>query len=447
MPMANSRKTAFKALYNVLYNNAYSNIEINRAIKASQLDRRDAALASAIFYGVLERRLTLDKIIRQYSSIPIRKIEDKVLILLETALYQLLYLDKIPDSAAVNEAVKLCKSLRLTKSSGFINGVLRSFLRAGKAYKTPDIIENRAEYLSFTYSCPTDIIKILDNSYGEQYTEGILKSLFGRPPVTAAVNTLKTTTRELIDRLSQQGVKAQPSELAKNSLELFDTGSIEELEAFKQGLFYIQDEASQLAVELLNPQSGDTVIDVCSAPGGKSFKSAVLMNNKGRIFSYNLHPHKVELIAKTAKRLGIDIIGAAVRDASLSGADNPLADKVICDVPCSGLGVMRRKPEIKYKNTDDFADLPALQYKILIKSSQLVKKDGVLLYSTCTLNKAENNAVADRFLAENKSFKPLALKLPKGVKRIILENDNCLTLLPGEQNTDGFFVSAFVRCE
>ena len=444
--MANSRKTAFKALYNVLYNNAYSNIEINRAIKASQLDRRDAALASAIFYGVLERRLTLDKIIRQYSSIPIRKIEDKVLILLETAIYQLLYLDKIPDSAAVNEAVKLCKSLRLTKSSGFINGVLRSFLRADKAYKTPDIKQNREEYLSFTYSCPTDIIKILDDSYGEEYTEEILKSLFGRPPVTAAVNTLKTTAHELFDSLSRQGVRAQPSELAKNSLELFDTGSIEELEAFKQGLFYIQDEASQLAIELLNPQSCDTVVDVCSAPGGKSFKSAVLMNNKGKIFSYDLHPHKVELISKTAKRLGIDIISADVRDA-LSGKDAPLADKVICDVPCSGLGVMRRKPEIRYKNTDDFSDLPALQYKILIKSSQLVKKDGVLLYSTCTLNKAENNAVADKFLAENKSFKPLALKLPDGVKRIIPENDNCLTLLPSEYNTDGFFVSAFVRCE
>ena len=384
--MANSRKTAFKALYNVLYNNAYSNIEINRAIKASQLDRRDAALASAIFYGVLERRLTLDKIIRQYSSIPIRKIEDKVLILLETAIYQLLYLDKIPDSAAVNEAVKLCKSLRLTKSSGFINGVLRSFLRADKAYKTPDIKQNREEYLSFTYSCPTDIIKILDDSYGDEYTEEILKSLFGRPPVTAAVNTLKTTAHELFDSLSRQGVRAQPSELAKNSLELFDTGSIEELEAFKQGLFYIQDEASQLAIELLNPQSCDTVVDVCSAPGGKSFKSAVLMNNKGKIFSYDLHPHKVELISKTAKRLGIDIISADVRDA-LSGKDAPLADKVICDVPCSGLGVMRRKPEIRYKNTDDFSDLPALQYKILIKSSQLVKKDGVLLSSTCTLSR------------------------------------------------------------
>lgn len=444
--MASSRKTSYKALYNVLYNNAYSNIEINRAIKASQLDRRDAALASAIFYGVLERKLTLDKIIRQYSSIPLRKIEDKVLVLLEQALYQILYLDKIPDSAAVNEAVKLCKSLRLSKSSGFINGVLRSFLRADKAYKTPDINISREETLSFTYSCPIEIIRILDESYGEQYTEDILKSFFGRPPVTAAVNTLKTTPDELIEKLSQQGVKAERSTLAKNSVGLFDTGSIEELDTFKQGLFYIQDEASQLAIELLNPQSGETVIDVCSAPGGKSFKSALMMKNNGKIYSYDLHPHKIELISKTAGRLGIDIITASVRDA-LSYGETALADKVICDVPCSGLGVIRRKPEIRYKNTDEFLGLPELQYKILIKSSQLVKKDGVLLYSTCTLNKAENNDIADKFLSENKKFKPLALKLPEHIKRAIPENDNCLTLLPSVHNTDGFFVSAFVRCE
>lgn len=444
--MASSRKTSYKALYNVLYNNAYSNIEINRAIKASQLERRDAALASAIFYGVLERKLTLDKIIRQYSSIPLRKIEDKVLVLLEQALYQILYLDKIPDSAAVNEAVKLCKSLRLSKSSGFINGVLRSFLRADKAYKTPDINKSREESLSFTYSCPIEIIRILDESYGEQYTEDILKSFFGRPPVTAAVNTLKTTPDELIEKLSQQGVKAERSTLAKNSVELFDTGSIEELDTFKQGLFYIQDEASQLAIELLNPQSGETVIDVCSAPGGKSFKSALMMKNNGKIYSYDLHPHKIELISKTAGRLGIDIITASVRDA-LSYGETALADKVICDVPCSGLGVIRRKPEIRYKNTDEFLGLPELQYKILIKSSQLVKKDGVLLYSTCTLNKAENNDIADKFLSENKKFKPLALKLPEHIKRAIPEKDNCLTLSPSVHNTDGFFVSAFVRCE
>lgn len=444
--MADSRKTSFKALYNVLYNKAYSNIEINRAIKASQLDRRDAALASAIFYGVLERKLTLDRIIRQYSSLPIRKIEDKVLILLEQALYQILYLDKIPDSAAVNEAVNLCKKLRLSKSSGFVNGVLRSFLRADKAYKAPDISQNREESLSFTYSCPLEIIRILDKSYGKKHTEDILKSLFGRPPVTAAVNTLKTTPDKLIEALSQQGVKAVKSAIAGDSVGLFDTGSIEELDSFRQGLFYVQDEASQIAIELLNPQSGETVIDVCSAPGGKSFKAAVMMGNKGEIYSYDLHPHKIELILKTAKRLGIDIISASVRDA-LSDEKTPLADKVICDVPCSGLGVIRRKPEIRYKNTDDFEELTDVQYKILIKTSQLVKKYGVLLYSTCTLNKAENNDIAEKFLRENKSFKPLPLKLPENIKRVIEENDNCLTLLPSEHNTDGFFVSAFVRCE
>lgn len=444
--MGNSRKTSFKALYNVLYNDAYSNIEINRAIKASQLDQRDAALACAIFYGVLERKLTLEKIIRQYSTVPLRKIEEKVLVILEQALYQILYLDKIPDSAAVNEAVKMAKNLRLNKSSGFINGVLRSFLRAEKKYKLPDVEQNKADYLSVKYSCPKEIIEIFSSSYGHALTEDILKSLFGRPPVTAAVNTLKITADSLMDELAAQGVKAQKSDLAKSAIALDDTGAIEDLPAFRQGKFYVQDEASQLAVELLNPQSGDTVIDVCAAPGGKSFKAAIMMNNTGEIYSCDIHPHKVELISKTAKRLGIKIINSSIRDA-LSGDVIGMADKVICDVPCSGLGVIRRKPEIRYKKADDFSTLPMLQYKILIKSSQLVKKGGVLLYSTCTLNKEENNNIADKFLSENKNFKPLTLCLPENIKRVIPERDNCLTLFPNVHNTDGFFVSAFIRCE
>lgn len=444
--MGNSRKTSFKALYNVLYNDAYSNIEINRAIKASQLDRRDASLASAIFYGVLERKLTLEKIIRQYSSVPLRKIEDKVLILLEQALYQILYLDKIPDSAAVNEAVNLAKNMRLQKSSGFINGVLRSFLRNDKKYRLPDKNLNPDDYLSFTYSCPKEVIHILAESYGNELTEKILCSLFGRPPVTAAVNTLKTTPEKLIDILKNEGVTATVSNLAANSIELSDTGSIEQLKSFRNGEFYIQDEASQLAIELLSPKAGETVIDVCSAPGGKSFKSAMLMNGKGKIYSYDLHPHKIELITKTAGRLGISSIAASVRDAENADC-NVTADKVICDVPCSGLGVIRRKPEIRYKNAEDFSALPPLQYKILTKSSQLVKKGGVLLYTTCTLNKHENNEIADKFLLENKNFKPLKLELDYKIKRVISEEENCLTLFPCDHNTDGFFVSAFVRYE
>lgn len=445
--MGNSRKTAYKALYNVLYNDAYSNIEINRAIKASQLDRRDASLASAIFYGVLERKLTLDSIIKQYSSIPLRKIESKVLIILEQAIFQILYLDKIPDSAAVDEAVKLAKSLRLSKSSGFVNGILRSFLRADKKFKVPDREQNRDDYLSFAYSCPKEIIGILKSSYGEECVENILKSFFGRPPITAAVNTIKTNQDELIADLKQQGVTAEPTKYAKNALSLYGTGSVEELEAFKQGKFYVQDEASQLAAELLSPKVGERVIDVCAAPGGKSFKSALLMNNGGEVLSFDIHQHKINLIEKTAKKLGLTIIKASQRNALDSARQPEPADKVICDVPCSGLGVIRRKPDIKYKNIQGLAELPSLQYKILIKSSQLVKKGGVLLYSTCTLNKAENNDIAQRFISENKGFKPLPLSLPENLKREITEADNCFTMLPNVHGTDGFFVSAFIRCE
>ena len=444
--MGNSRKTSFKALYNVLYNDAYSNLEINRAIKASQLDRRDAALASAIFYGVLERRLTLQNIIKQYSSIPLRKIEDKVLIILEQALYQLLYMDKIPDSAAVNEAVSLAKNLRLSKSSGYINGLLRSFLRSEKRYALPDENKDKLAYLSVLYSCPKEIIEVFISSYGEQMSEEILRSLIGRPPVTASVNTLKISKDELIEKLKAEGVQAVSTAYAKNGLNLSSTGSVEELKSFKNGELYIQDEASQIAVELLNPQKGESVIDVCAAPGGKSFKSAIMMENAGRVFSYDLYPHKISLISKTAHRLGINIIKAEVRDA-LSGGEKLQADKVICDVPCSGLGVLRRKPEIRYRALPALSGLPPLQYKILTESSQLVNRGGVLLYSTCTLNKHENNEIARRFLSENKSFKPLGLILPEGLSRAIEEEENCLTLFPNVHGTDGFFVSAFVRCE
>ena len=444
--MGNSRKTSFKALYNVLQNGAYSNIEINRAIKASQLDRRDAALASAIFYGVLERRLTLDRIVGEYSSVPLKKIEPRVLIILEQALYQLLFLDKIPDSAAVNEAVKIAKAMRLTKSSGFINGVLRSFLRNDKKYSIPDRQSERLEYLSVMYSCPSRIIEIFDSSYGEEMSEDILKSLFGRPPVTAAVNTLKTDAHKLANRLSEENISVDCAKLANNALSLADTGSIEQLPSFESGELYIQDEASQLAVQLLNPKPGESIIDVCSAPGGKSFKSAIMMKNEGDIRAFDLYPHKTRLISQTADRLGITIIKTAVRNAAEGGGISS-ADKVICDVPCSGLGVLRRKPEIRYKNTDEFSALPDLQYKILTKSSQLVKKGGVLLYSTCTLNKAENNDICEKFLSENKSFKPLPLELPDNIRRAADEPEHCLTLFPNVHNTDGFFISMFIRCE
>lgn len=444
--MSNSRETSYTALYNVLYNGAYSNIEINRLIKASKLDRRDSALAVAIFYGVLERKITLDRIIEQYSKIPIRKIENKVLIILEQAIYQILYLNKIPDSAAVNEAVDLAKRLRLNKSSGFVNGILRSFLRNSKKYAVPDMGKDRIGYLSFEYSCPKEIINVFDKSYGKKNTEQLLKSFLGKPPLTVAVNTIKTNKTELVEQLEKCGVRALPSGFAKNSLTLFNTGSLEALSSFKNGDFYVQDEASQLAVELLSPKSGERIVDVCAAPGGKSFKFALLMQNEGEIFSYDIYPHKVELIQKTASRLGITIINASVRDA-LDEHSIECADKVICDVPCSGFGAIRRKPDIKYKNFQDFSHLPDLQYKILLSSSRIVKKGGVLLYSTCTLNRTENNDVVKRFIAKNKDFRPFPLQLPDGLKRVTDEEDNCLTLFPGIYGTDGFFLSMFIRCE
>ena len=281
------------------------------------------------------------------------------------------------------------------------------------------------------------------NAYGKSITESLLGSVFGRPRLTACVNTLKATADELISELAESGVRAEKSELDANALLLEDTGSIESLKAYKNGLFYIQDMASQLCVRALAPKPGETVIDVCSAPGGKSFTAARLMNNSGRIFSFDIYEHKLGLINSGAKRLGIDIIKTAVRDAEKDLDFNIEADRVLCDVPCSGLGILGRKPEIRYKKDLLDSELPLLQYRILENSARLVRKGGVLVYSTCTLNPDENINNVNRFLSSHKEFEPLALDL--GVERLIDEPDNALTLFPHFHPTDGFFISAFRR--
>ncbi len=439
----NPRNLAFKVLLAVERDGAYSAIALNNALKENKIDKRDSAFISSLVYGVLERKLTLDYIISQYSKIPLKKIELQTKIILRLGIFQLLFMDKVPESAAVNESVKLAKKHKLQKSSGFINGILRSITRAEVKYTLPDKVKDYAYYLSIKYSCPKDIVNLWLDSYGKEITESVLSSLSGRPSITARVNTLKTTPEKLIDELKAEGVEAEISPVDENAVVLNNTGSIERLESYKNGKLYIQDLASQLCVKALSPKPRDIVIDVCSAPGGKSFTSAQYMKDKGKIFAFDIHPHKLKLIEKTAARLGISCIVTDIRDAENDTKELPLADRVLCDVPCSGLGILSRKPEIRYKDNLLSDKLPALQYKILCNSSRYVAVGGVLIYSTCTLNPAENNENALRFLKEHTDFEPLSLDL--GVKRYFSENDNMLTLFPGLNPTDGFFISAFRR--
>ncbi|MCH5303594.1 MAG: 16S rRNA (cytosine(967)-C(5))-methyltransferase RsmB, partial [Ruminococcus sp.] len=310
-------------------------------------------------------------------------------------------------------------------------------------YTLPDKSKDFVYYLSIKYSCPQEIVKLFVNSYGKENTEDILKSVFGRPNLCARVNTLKISADKLIDELTNEGVEVEKSLLDANALVLKNTGSIERLKAFKEGKLYIQDLASQLCVKALNPKRGDIMLDICSAPGGKSFTSAQYMNNRGKIFAFDIYDHKLKLINKTAERLGINCIITDIRDAENDKRELPLADKVLCDVPCSGLGIMNRKPEIRYKEDILNPELPDLQYKILCNSSRFVAVGGTLIYSTCTLNPSENGKNAEKFLKEHTNFQPLKLDL--NVNRLIDEPENMLTLFPHINNTDGFFISAFRR--
>lgn len=434
--MPNPRKVAFDVLFKIENDSSYSSITINNALKETNLNKLDSSFASAIIYGVLERKITLDYIIRQYSSVRLKKIELKTLVILRMAVYQMLFMDKVPESAAVNEAVKLAKNLKLYKSSGFINGLLRSITRADEKYNLEKIKEKQ-RYLSVKYSVPVEIVEMWLHSYGEGVTTDMLKTLAERPPLYARVNTLLVSQDKLIENLSKQGIKAQDTAL-DNVIALENTGSIEGIEAFKNGEFYIQDLSSSIAITALSPQKGDTLYDVCSAPGGKSFTSSILMENKGEIKAFDLYSHKVKLISNTAKRLHIDIIDASVNDA-LKIKDENKADIVICDVPCSGLGLFRRKPEIRYKDNLLENSLKEIQYNILCNCAKLLKQGGKLMYSTCTLNPQENSEIVKRFLQEHKEFAGENIILPKNIKRTIEEQPYECTLFPQTNCSDGFY--------
>ena len=438
--MADVRKIAFDTVQRVLYEDAYSAIAVNHAVKENSLSALDASFLSALVYGVLERKLTLEHIIRQYSSLRIKKIEKQTLIILYLGVYQLIYMDKVPDSAAVNESVKLCKKLRLFKSSGFVNAVLRNLIRADKRYAMPDE-SDRLRYLSVQYSCPEGLVQRFLDQYGDSLTETILGGFLGRPPVTVRVNTLKTTLPELTQTLAERGIEVQSVPFLDHALHLNRTGSLESIPQFRDGHFFVEDAASQLCAEILGAEPGETVCDVCAAPGGKSFYSALRMENRGSIYAYDIHSHKLRLMEEGARRLGVEILSCALRDASDASQPLPQCDRILCDVPCSGLGILRRKPEIRYKSDTIIDNLPELQYSILCTSADHLSKDGILVYSTCTLNRAENADMINRFLEEHREFVPAPFDPPAPVCRMIDEPSHCLTLFPGVYHTDGFFIA------
>ena len=439
--MSNTRIYIYKLLMKTEREGAFSNLVFDAALsKQTQYDDRDRAFISTIFYGVLERRISLDYIIRKHSSIRLKKIQPEVLTILRIAAYQLVFMDKVPDNAAVNEAVSMCKKLGYSRSAGFVNAVLRSITRENERFPLPDK-NDLIKYFSVKYSCPENIISLWAEQYGLDIAQKMLEQLIGKPPMYVFVNTLKITTEKLIEKFEKEGIRAERT-CIPDSLRVYSNGSIIGNIMWRDGLFHVQDLSSQICCYLINVKNGDVVSDVCAAPGGKTLNLSRSIGN-GKIYAYDQYKFKTDIIENNAKRLGVIGVTSAQRDAMSYAAPLEMSDKILCDVPCSGLGVLRRKPEIRYKEDTGVNALPEIQMSILENSSRFVKPNGILVYSTCTLNKKENNENAALFLERHNEFEAIPITIPKGIKRTIDEEENCLTLFPQTNNTDGFFIAMF----
>ncbi len=435
--MINTRKEVVKLLNKTFSENSYSNILLDSVLSSKEVNADEGRFITALYYGVLERKISLDHIISGYSSKKLSKLDDTILNILRTGIFQLKYMDSVPDNAAVNESVKLTKSFRLASASGFVNAVLRNFIRDKMKIKEPDEI---TEKLSVRYSVNPDIIRILLSDYGMEKTELFLKRTLEKTPVFFRMNNTKTDFEEL--RSNAGKTEITESDFPPLCMEA-KSGNIIHTKAFKKGLLHIQDIASQTACFLLEAAENETVLDICSAPGGKAFTVAEIMNGTGRVLAFDIYSQRVELISEGASRLGLTNIIAQTGDAAVHDPELEGADRVICDVPCSGIGVMRKKPEIRYKDTKEFEELPCIQMKILKNASSYLKKGGVLVYSTCTLNRKENDEVIDAFLAENSDFEGVPLPETEGE----LNDGFKMTLGFGSLNSDGFFIAKIRRKE
>ena len=433
------RELAYKILKNALSGVTYSNIAIDNALKKNELSSADAGLLTAIVMGVTERKMTLDYIIDKLSSRP-DDVESDTRILLQMGIYQVTYLDRIPEYAAVNETV----SLAPRRSRGFVNAIMREYLRRKQKGTLnelfPDEEKAPIEFLSIYYSFPQDVCERFLSIYGLERTKKIFE-IFNRPPkLTLRINTLKISREDYAKLLDEREIKYTLSERLENAI-ILESISFASLPGFEEGYFFVQDEASQTCVEAIDAKAGMLMIDACSCPGSKSFGSAIKMENAGKILSFDLHESKLSLISKSAERLGIDIITAAVRDGrNLDESLVGQADRVLCDVPCSGLGVIAKKPEIRYKSLSDFARLPEIQLAILENCSKYVKDGGILVYSTCTVLPEENEMNVKKFLSSHPEFTPVDFAVGD-----VKSDSGMLSLAPDVHGTDGFFVAKFIK--
>ena len=433
-----ARETALNVLIACRTQDGWSNGVLKEYVARDRLDSRDSALAARLCYGVVQNRNLLDFYLKQLLTGRVKDLHPVIRDILHLGLYQLYLMDKIPQSAAVNESVELAKKYcrKQRNAVGLVNAVLRNAIRSRDSLQQPTSWEDK-------YSHPADLINLLKSYVGKQRLEPMLKENNAIAPMTVQVNTLQTSAKELQEKLEAEGVTARNHPWLSDCLVLSGTGDLERLSSFQEGLFYVQDAASKLSILCAQLQPGQNVLDCCAAPGGKSFAAAIAMKGEGSITSCDVHAHKIDLIAKGAERLGLNNIFAKQQDATVFRPEwQDCFDTVIADVPCSGLGIIRKKPDIRYKALSAIAELPALQMKILENVSRYVKPGGLLLYSTCTLVREENEGMVEAFLRTHPDFTteplPLPLPFPKN-------ESGMLALVPGEYDTDGFFICRLRR--
>jgi len=426
-----AREAAVTALGAYRRSGAWSDAYLNGVFKKENMDARDKALATRLSNGVLQNMSLIDYRLGLYVKGGIGKLQPNVLDILRVSAYQIMFMDKIPHSAAVNEGVALAKKMANKAAAGLVNAVLRRISENVGKYPEPGEPWIR-------YSHTEQWYKYFSALIGDENAEKLMAEDNAETDIALRANPLRCTPEELIASLEAEGVSARKHDWLDGCVVISGAGSPGELKAFKDGLAMVQDAAAAMAVLAAEPRKGEDVLDACSAPGGKSFLSAMLMGNEGSILSCDLHANKLKRIDEGAERLHIDIISTAPADGSkFNPALEERFDLVIADVPCSGMGVVRKKPEIRYKSLEDIAQLPEIQYNILMNLARYVKPGGRLVYSTCTLIREENEGVTERFLSENHDFTKERFALPQPIGEVA---DGEKTLWPFEYGTDGFYI-------
>jgi 16S rRNA (cytosine967-C5)-methyltransferase len=440
-----ARYIAVKTLCDIDESGAFSNIKLNQYFKMYDLEAKDRGFATEILYGTIRWKLRIDFLIQKFSKLKLDKMNCWVLNSIRIAVYQVFFMDKVPEFAAVNQSVEIVKA-KEKRATSFANGVLRNILRNKDEFTKIDI-KDGIKRLSVEYSHPEWFVRKFKDELGESRLIELMRKNNTPPGLTIRVNSLKSNIQEVENKLVEKGVQVEHGQL-EESLVLKGYNIIEKSEEFQEGLFTIQDESSMLVARVLDPLPGDKIIDVCSAPGGKTTHIAQLMKNKGEIKAFDVHEHKLKLVKGNAKRLGIGIINTYIKDSSIYSSElGEVADKVLVDAPCSGLGLIMKKPEIRWNiSLKDIEELTNIQYEILRTSSRYVKKNGVLVYSTCTITKEENENIIEKFLAEHEGFEMMDISeyVPERYRDNTCK-EGYVKLYPDLHDTDGFFIAKLRR--